>query len=266
MPRPRVYKTEAIVLRHQALGDADKIITIYTPHLGKLRIVAKGVLKPRSRLAGHVEALTRSSMMIARGQSLDVLSQIISIDAFVTLREDLARISQGIYAAELLDLFTAQDDADLNLYQAFLSTLTALSQAQDGGLVLRHFELRLLGILGFAPELYVCVSCGDLASGARTHFSASAGGLLCSGCVRGERAVRPISRDALTSLRFLQKADLSKITEKVTPPSLAREMEVTMRDYLRYQLEREVKSAAFLDRISRLPADVSAAGGPALHP
>ena len=67
MSRPRVYKTEAIVLRHQNLGDADKIVTVYSPYLGKLRLVGKGVLKPRSRVGGHVEPLSRVSLLIARG-------------------------------------------------------------------------------------------------------------------------------------------------------------------------------------------------------
>ena len=129
MSRPRLYKTEAIVLRHQSLGDADKILTLYTPYLGKIRVVAKGVLKPKSKLAGHVEPLTRSSMMIARGQNLDVISQSHTIDSFIALREDLLGTSRAIYAVELLDLFTVQEDANPGLYETLLSTLSALARA-----------------------------------------------------------------------------------------------------------------------------------------
>ena len=110
MPRPRVYKTEAIVLRHDPLGDTDKILTLYTPYLGKLRAVAKGVRRPTSKLAGHVEPLTRSAMMIARGRNLDIVTQSHTIDSFVSLRDDLVRTTQAIYSTELLELFTVEND------------------------------------------------------------------------------------------------------------------------------------------------------------
>ena len=253
MPRPRVYKTEAIVLRHDPLGDADKILTVYTPYLGKLRAVAKGVRKPRSKLAGHVEPLTRSAMLIARGQNLDVLTQSQTIDSFVSLREDLVLTSQAIYAAELLDLFTVQEDANPDLYQTILSVLKTLSLTQDGGLALRHYELRLLGNIGFKPELYSCVSCHSPVAGSQVHFSASGGGVLCSGCLRGEVSVRPISPRALKALRYFQQASPSKITEITLPMTLSKEIEATMRAYIRYLLEREVKSTAFLDTLFRQP-------------
>ena len=123
MPRSRVYKTEAIVLRHQILGDADKIVTVYSPYLGKLRLVGKGVLKPRSRVGGHVEPLSRVSLLIARGQNLDVISQVSPIESFVELRDDLHRTAQALYAAELIDLFTGEEDASPELYEALLETL-----------------------------------------------------------------------------------------------------------------------------------------------
>ena len=119
MSRSRVYKTEAIVLRHQNLGDADKIVTVYSPYLGKLRLVGKGVLKPRSRVGGHVEPLSRVSLLIARGQNLDVISQVSPIESFVELRDDLQRTAQALYAAELIDLFTGEEDASPELYEAF---------------------------------------------------------------------------------------------------------------------------------------------------
>ncbi len=254
MSRPRVYKTEAIVLRHQNLGDADKIVTVYSPFLGKLRVVGKGVLKPRSRVGGHVEPLSRVSLLIARGNSLDVISQVSPIDSFVGLRDDLRRTAQALYAAELLDLFTGEEDATPELYEAFLETLKALTVNRDGGLVLRRFELRLLTFLGFAPELDSCVVCRASGVGGGASFSPLAGGLVCGSCAEGDGSARPISRDALVSLRYLRKADLSEISEKVTPERLAREMEVTLGRYIRYQLERDVRSAGFLDRLAALPS------------
>ena len=181
MVRARVYKTEGVVLRHQDLGDADKIITVYCPYVGKLRVVGKGVLKPKSRLGGHVEPLSRVSLLIARGTNLDVISQVSPIDSFVGLRDDLERTAQGFYVAELLDLFTGEEDASPELYEAFLETLNALTVNRDGGLVLRRFELRLLSILGFAPELDSCVSCRESEFRGGVWFSPRSGGYVVLG-------------------------------------------------------------------------------------
>ena len=254
MPRSRVYKTEAIVLRHQNLGDADKIVTVYSPYLGKLRLVGKGVLKPRSRVGGHVEPLARVSLLIARGQNLDIISQVSPIESFVELRDDLQRTAQGLYVAELIDLFTGEEDASPELYETLLETLKALTLNKDGGLVLRRYELRLLTILGYAPQLDSCVVCRASSFQGGASFSSVGGGLVCLDCAEGDGAARPISRDALASFRYLRNSDPSAIAEKVTPERLAGEMELILGRYIRYQLEREVRSAGFLDRLASLPS------------
>ena len=254
MARARVYKTEAIVLRHQNLGDADKIVTAYSPFLGKLRLVGKGVLKPKSRLGGHVEPLSQVSLLIAQGQNLDVISQVSPIESFVELRDDLQRTAQALYAVELLDLFTGEEDASPELYEALRETLKALATNRDGGLVLRHFQLRLLDIVGFGPELGSCVGCRATSFAGGASFSPLAGGLLCANCAEGDGAGRPISRDALVSFRYLRNAELSAISEKLTPEGLAGEMELLLGRYIRYQLERDVRSAEFLDRLAALPS------------
>ena len=249
MPRPRVYKTEAIVLRHAPLGDTDKILTLYTPHMGKVRAVAKGVRRPRSKLAGHVEPLTRSAMLIAQGQNLDIVTQSQTIDSFISLKENLIRTSQAMYAAELLELFTVEDDANPTLYQAFHTALKALCSGSNGATVLRYYELRLLDILGYKPELNSCISCHSPLSHAYTYFSISGGGVVCSTCRHEEASARPISRDALEALRFLQRASAENVEGMSASPALSREMETTLREYIRYLLEREVKSTEFLDTL-----------------
>ena len=91
MPRPRVYKTQAIVLRQRKLGEADKIVTLYSSHGGKIDAVAKGIRRTKSRMAGHLEPLTLGSYLLAEGRDLDILTQAETIDAFPRLRADLDR-------------------------------------------------------------------------------------------------------------------------------------------------------------------------------
>ena len=103
MPQPRVYKTQAVVLRQRKLGEADKIVTLYCSHLGKVDGVAKGIRRTKSRLAGHLEPLTFGSYLLAEGRNLDVITQAETIDAFPKIRGDLHRLSLGIYCTELVD-------------------------------------------------------------------------------------------------------------------------------------------------------------------
>src|SRR3990172_10493241 len=132
MPQPpRVYKTPAIVLRQRRLGDADKIITLYTASYGKLDAVAKGVRRVTSRLAGHVEPLSHGSYLLAHGRNLDIITQAQTIEPFQPLREDLDRLSRALYAAELLDRATEERAENFSLYRLLLDTLPRLTEADE---------------------------------------------------------------------------------------------------------------------------------------
>jgi len=89
MPKPRTYQTEAIIIKKIKLGEADRILTLYTPHLGKIQGVAKGVRRPRSKLAGHLELLTHSQVSLARGRNLDTISGSQTIDSFLPLKSEV---------------------------------------------------------------------------------------------------------------------------------------------------------------------------------
>src|SRR3989304_6583825 len=159
MPPPRVYKTEAIVLRQRKLGEADKIIVLYTPNYGKLEAVSKGVRRPKSRLAGHLEVLTYTSAMLAQGRNLDVVTQAQAIESFAPLREDLDRLSRAIYAAELVDRFSPEGAESFHIFQLLLATLRRLAAGASADVALRCFEMQLLNLAGFQPQLPSCLGC-----------------------------------------------------------------------------------------------------------
>ncbi len=109
--RDRLYRVEAIVLKRSDYGEADRLLTLFTPDLGKLRAIAKGARKPSSRKSGHVELFTHSALLIARGRHLDVVTQADTLDAFLPLRENLDRLGFAYYLAELVDQFVEEGDA-----------------------------------------------------------------------------------------------------------------------------------------------------------
>ena len=249
MAKPRVYKTEAIVLKRANLGEADIIITLYTPNLGKIRAVAKGARRPKSKLGGHLDLLSQSSLLLAQGQNLDIVTQSQMIESFLALRTDLWRTSCAMYVAELVDQFTPEQVENYAFYKLLQTTLQWLCESRNIELVLRYFELQLLKHLGYQPELNQCVVCRAPLAQQGNLFSASAGGTLCSNCVRGESQVRPISTDAIKVLRFLLSSEPASVSRLRIGSDLSLELEQSMRVYIRYVLEQEVKSVGFLDRL-----------------
>ena len=251
MTAPRVYKTEAIVLKHINLGEADKILTLYTPNLGKFSAIAKGVRRPRSKMGGHLELLTHCSLMLARGQNLDIITQSETISSFLPLRDDLWRASLALYAAELVAQFTAERVENYPIYRLLLDTLKWLCETDNGDLILRYFELNLLTHLGYKPELQRCLDCKSPLEPTANFFSSSGGGVLCPACREKEPLSQPISLNGLKVIRFLQESDYPKASRVRINQDLSRELESLMRHYIRYLLEREVKSVAWLDRLRR---------------
>jgi DNA repair protein RecO (recombination protein O) len=249
MTASRVYQTEAIVIKRIKLGEADRILTLYTPELGKLKAVAKGTRRTQSKLGGHVELLTHSRLMLARGRNLDIITQAQTIDNFLPIKDDLERLSRGLYIAELVDSFTGEHIEDRRLFDLLLETLHQLSQSNDCEPILRYFELHLLDHLGYRPQLQQCTECNSALKPATNFFSPSQGGVLCHDCGFHEPAARPLSLNALKVLRLWQNCDYATARRVKINPELSAELEQVMREYIKYLLEKQLKSTAWLDKL-----------------
>jgi DNA repair protein RecO (recombination protein O) len=248
MSKPRNYQTEAVIIKKTKLGEAGRILTLYTPHLGKIQAVAKGVRRPRSKMAGHLELLTHSQVSLARGRNLDTITGSQTINSFLPLKTDLDLTAYALYATELVNQFTADNVEDYPLFQLLVATLQSLSQGGDNDLILRYFELHLLDMVGYRPQLEHCVTCKSALKDATNLFSPGAGGMLCAGC-RQSQLSYPLSENARKVLLLLQNNDYSTVSGLEIDRELSRQLEMVMRNYLRYLLEREVKSTAWLDSL-----------------
>jgi len=249
MPKPRNYQTEAIIIKKTKLGEADRILALYTPHLGKIQAVAKGVRRPRSKMAGHLELLTHSLVSLARGRNLDTITGSQTINSFLPLKSDLWLSSCALYATELVNQFTAENIENHSLFQLLLETMEQLCHADNKELILRYFELHLLNEVGYRPQLQQCVSCHLPLEPITNSFCPSVGGMLCPSCSPGQPLTYPLSVDTQKVLRLLQRSDYNTISRLKVNSSLSRELEKTISDYLKYLLEREVKSAAWLNTL-----------------
>jgi DNA repair protein RecO (recombination protein O) len=249
MTRPRNYETEAIVIKKVKLGEADRILTLYTPTLGKIQGVARGVRRPKSKLAGHLELLTYSQVSFARGRNLDVIIGSQTIESFLALKNDLTLTSSALYLAELVEQFTVEHVENQPLFTLFLETLHHLNQGGGRELALRHFEMHLLDLSGYRPELKECAVCREPLQPVANYFSPSSGGALCPACRLKQPFTYPLSLNALKVLRWLQASDLGAATRLKMDAALSRELEMLLRAYLKCLLERELKSAAWLDSL-----------------
>ena len=251
MNRERLYRSEAIVLRRKDFGEADRLLTLFTPGYGKIRAIAKGARKPQSRKAGHVESFMRSEMLFARGRNLDLITQAELVEAYRPLREDLVRVTYASHVVELLDRFTAENDAHPELYQLLSDALGWLATTTDLLLSTRYYELRLLSLVGFQPQMFQCVSCGTLIEAEDQFFSAELGGTLCPDCPDVVGRAHPVSLGALKVLRYIQTRPYSTVRRLRVRRPLHTELETIMHHYLQHQLERRLQSADFLKRLRR---------------
>jgi DNA repair protein RecO (recombination protein O) len=249
MTTPRNYQTEAIIIRKTKLGEADTILTLYTPHLGKIQGFAKSLRKTKSKMAGHLELITHSQVALARGRNIDTITGGQTITGFLPLKSDLDLSSQALYIIELVNQFTAEHIENYPLFKLLLETLEHLSAANNKELTLRYFELHLLENVGYRPQLQNCVHCRTPLKPVVNYFSPAAGGIICPDCAYGQFAHYPITVNALKVLRLLQSSSLDTVERLRIDPELSRELEMILRNYLRYLLEREVKSAAWLDTL-----------------
>ena len=251
MTPPRLYKTEAIVLRQRKLGEADRILTLHTPAHGKLDAKAKGVRKTTSRMSGHLQPLNRCMVQLARGRTMEVIAGCDTLESFQRLRDDLDRLSRALYVAELADRFLPERVESAVTYRLLLETLRRLQGDADQDIVLRYYEMRLLDLSGFRPELARCLGCDQPLQPQQNFFAPAAGGTYCSSCGAGAAGSRTLSLNGLKVLRLLQRASYKETGRLSMPPALAQEVERHLRSYIVYMLERDVNAAAFVERLRR---------------
>lgn len=171
-----------MVLRGRQLGEADRIVTLFTLERGKLDAVAKGVRRPRSHLAGRVEPFTESDFLMHRGRSLDVIVSAEIRSAHWSALVEPQRYAVAAVLAELLDAFCEPDLALPEIYELLVGAIAAVAASASPRSLLPRFSLRLLEMLGLAPPLETCVRCGAALRAGSAWLDAQAGGLVDGAC------------------------------------------------------------------------------------
>ena len=248
LQRSKSYRAEVITLRRSDLGEADRIITLFTREYGKRRAVARSVRRTKSRLAGHIELFTHADVYLAVGTNLDVLTQATAIEIFPTIASDLGRFARASWATEVVDRLTPVGEPDPALFGLLLQTIRLLASEDDSQSIhLRQFELHALKMLGYRPHLESCVNCGRDLEEATNQFSPSLGGVMCRTCDSEEVTLR-ISPSALKVMRWLETQEIGAAGRLNTNDSLDAELENLHRACLSQVLGGALRSASLLDR------------------
>ena len=259
--RQRLYRVEGIVIRRLDLGEADKILTLYTPQRGKLRVIAKGVRRPESHLGGNVELFMRTQALIARGRNLDIITQAETVDAYKGLRvehTDPVRLHTAFYLCELIDALTVEDMPNEASYTLLHESLSALAGDSEADLVARYFEFRLLTLSGYRLEVARCVHCRTPLQPVASHLSLDQGGVLCPDCTPTDPQARPLSVNALKVLRLMAREPLMGLLRFALSNSLRAELQAIGYASIRQQVDHEPRSWVLLAAATRAASEVEA--------
>ena len=247
----KTSRVEAVVLKAIDYGETDKILTLFTPNLGKVRAVAKGVRRATSHMGGHLDLFAHSTVLLVHGRNMEIATQAQGRHVFAGLRGDLVRLAQACYAVELTDRLTADHNPSPELFRALVTALHRIEAGDAADTSLLLYQLQLLALAGYRPQFHRCVTCDTVIQPGANLFDAPLGGVLCATCGRSQPLALPITSDALKVLRNLQTR--SEVMLAVTvPASVLQEVESTLARYTSYLLERRPRSAAFLDTLRRV--------------
>lgn len=240
------FRTEGVVLRTHKLGEADRIITLLTRDRGKVRAVAKGVRRTRSKFGARLEPFSHVDLLLHAGRTLDIVSQAESIDAFGQhLALDYSRWTVGQSMLETVDRLTGEQSPDVaDHYVLLVSALRTLTQgSHNAALVLDAYLLRSLALSGYEPTLDACVVCGQ--PGAQPFFHVPSGGAVCAQHrPPGSIAPRP---EALATMTALLTGDW-RVAEQ-SDPATRRDVAGMVAAYAQWHLERDLRSLPLVDRV-----------------
>jgi DNA repair protein RecO (recombination protein O) len=235
-----LYRDHGVVLRTIRLGEADRIVTFVTQAHGKVRAVAKGVRKTKSRFGARLEPLSHVAVQFYEGRELDIVTQAETVDHFRPIREDLDRMGKATSMLEVVDQIAQEREPSPRLYQMLVGGLRALAQ-HDSALVMPAFFWKMLSLEGAHPLLDQCAQCGspdDLVA-----FDIVQGGVLCRTCRQGQA----ISPEALSLIRRILGGGLADVLNEPTSQA-THEVDHLASRAMEAHLERRLRSLHILDR------------------
>ena len=243
-----LLRTAAIVLGRIRLGEADRLVTFLTRARGKVKGVARGARRPKSRFAAALEPFSHVELIlfIKKDDHLARISQCDLVASRRSLREDLDKLGAASHLANLVCALAAENDSDARLFKFFDDALNRL----DGGKINPTFVLicraRLLGLAGYAPTLDACVRCRRSVGNARVYFEPVAGGLLCDACIDpASDGIVAVPRSATTALERAGGMPIEMIERIQLKPSDGVALDKMLAAYETFVLDKRLPATSY---------------------
>jgi len=254
------YKNPAVILYSLDFAEYDKLVTFFTRDFGKLRGIAKGAKRSRKRFGSGLEPLTCSALCFFEKErtSLVRLDHCDIVESYAHIHSDMLRLGYAGYVGELISVMAAERESNRELFELFVSFLSLLNQPSFREEFVRIFELRLLTLAGYQPELRRCVVCRKEAKDERQHwFSQSKGGLICSSCFKVSPDHADLSWGTIRTLQRAQTIELGKIKRLFFSSQAREESRRILPRFIEYRIEKPLKSLRLLKKLEGRAGEVN---------
>ncbi|HGE73078.1 TPA: DNA repair protein RecO [Candidatus Poribacteria bacterium] len=247
-------RSNAIVIGHYSLGEADKIIVFFTRDYGKVRAVARGAKRLKNRLSGRTEIFTYGDLIYFErvGKDLHTINSFDIIESFQKIKEDLLKMAYCSYIADLIQHVTPESEPDPDTFDLMLSAMYLIESTADAEMVVRAFEIRLLERIGLNPRLDSCIICSGEINDNTPKFSIQSGGVICGKCAKLGHHAFNISYESLEIMRKMANIPLEVIPSLNILESNRQEIKKILMGFLSFHVDmKNLRSLGFLESMEK---------------
>lgn len=241
------YRARALALRKTRLGESDLIVTLLAADGCQIRAVAKGARKTTSRFGARLEPFSVTDLLLARGRSLDIITEAECVASHEALRTDYDRTTAASVVADFLDKVSVECQAEEQLFPLGVTTLAVMESAEIDALpaLVAAFLVKGMAMHGYRPQLGACAACGEPFSAGRAaakRFSLDAGGILCAECVGADPAALKVSAELAETLTLLLRSKMSDVAGAALQAAKVKEALVVVRAFVGYHVPARMKA------------------------
>lgn len=239
-------KTKGIIIKEVNTGEADKVVTIFSEREGKITAYARGSRRPKNSLSACTQFLCYSDLLLYSGKEMYNLSSCQLIESFYNLREDMVRLTYSSYFSDLINDIVQENEPAGDVLKLFLNSLFMLTKStHDPKLIVRIFEMRLMVLLGYSPDVKGCVACENTDTDNKS-FSYQKCGFVCNSCAELHEQIQKISPGAARAIQYIVYSNANSLFSFTVSKSVLNELESIFRRYLSERLEKKYNKLDFL--------------------
>lgn len=231
-------KVNGIIIAENNSNDFDKMVTMLTPNLGKISCSARGARRTKSQLLAGTQLFTFGEYMLFKGSETYSINSCETIEMFYNLRTDLDKLIYASHINKIIYDVTTENQNSYHILKLYLNTLYAISETDKNlNFLVSGFKMRLMKILGYAPNVDECVSCKTKEN--LNYFSFKDNGFKCDDCAKQDSGAFKMSEGTRSAIIYTIKADSKKIFSFNLSEDSLKEFEIISRIYLNEKLDKE---------------------------